>query len=251
MGNNIYINTSVSEYLAGNPYPGRGILIGLSPDDEEAVMAYFIMGRSANSRNRIFVEDGEDVMICPFDESKVEDPSLIIYYPVRKAGKRTIVTNGDQTDTIFDFLQRGERFEDALRTRTFEPDGPNWTPRISGLLCFAHEDGFRYKLSILKSEDEQGSACCREFFQYEGLPGVGHMIHTYQDDGNPLPTFCGEPVRITIPENIETFTEEIWNSLDENNRISLYVRYINRKSGETESRLINKYNTVRRGKEKR
>ena len=178
-------------------------------------------------------------MIRPFDVSKVEDPSLIIYYPVRLVGQKLIVTNGDQTDTIRDFLQEGGSFEEALRTREFEPDGPNWTPRISGLLCF--EDGFRYKMSILKSADAAGSACSRYFFEYPGIPGQGHFLHTYMTDGNPIPTFCGEPERITVPEDIDAFAEEIWTSLNEDNKISLYVRYTDIATGAAVSRMINKW----------
>lgn len=236
-----YKTSSIGDYLNGNPYPGRGIALGLSEDGKNAAFAYFIMGRSANSRNRVFVAEGDDVQIRPYDESKVEDPSLIIYYPVRKAGKRTIVTNGDQTDTIFNYLAKDQSFEDALRTRTFEPDAPNYTPRISGLLCFAHPEGLRYKLSILKSADEAGSACIREFFQYEAVPGLGHIIHTYDTDGNPLPTFTGDPRRIRIPNDIDEMTNAVWENLDEENKISLCVRYISMSDGTQETRIINKY----------
>ena len=236
---NVYESRPIREYIEGNPYVGRGIAVGMTGDGKTAVTAYFIMGRSENSRNRIFVEEGEDLMIRTFDVSKVEDPWLIIYYPVRLVGQKLIVTNGDQTDTIRDFLQEGGSFEEALRTRAFEPDGPNWTPRISGLLCF--EDGFRYKMSILKSADAAGSACSRYFFEYPGIPGQGHFLHTYMTDGSPIPTFCGEPERITVPEDIDAFAEEIWTSLNEDNKISLYVRYTDIATGAAVSRMINKW----------
>jgi len=236
---NIYAIDSMKDRIAGNSYVGRGIVIGRSKDGSKAVIAYFIMGRSENSRNRVFVPAGEDLMIRPFDESKVEDPSLIIYYPVRKFGSDIIVTNGDQTDTVYNFVKEGKSFEDALMNREFEPDGPNWTPRISGMIKM-ESNGFSYKLSILKSANEEGSSCSRYFFNYEGIPGLGHFIHTYVQDGNPIPTFQGEPARVAIPEKIDDFTNEIWNNLDENNKISLYVRYIDIKTGKSENRLINK-----------
>lgn len=237
---------TVKERITGNPYVGRGIIVGLTKDVRKAVIAYFIMGRSANSRNRVFVKEGENIMIKPFDESKVEDPSLIIYYPVRVAGNTLIVTNGDQTDTIADLcggtndLDTGA-FARALRTRDFEPDGPNWTPRISAALDVKPADNFRYDMSILKSADREGNACNRFFFEYEGIPGEGHFIHTYQTDGDPIPTFVGEPERVTIPDDIDLFTEEIWSGLDEDNKISLYVRYIDLIGEDYEERLINKY----------
>ena len=177
-------------------------------------------------------------MIKPFDESKVEDPSLIIYYPMRKHENKLIVTNGDQTDTVYNFIKDGKTFEEALDTRCFEPDGPNWTPRISGMLTFGEK--LTYKMSILKSADEKGSACNRYYYNYEALNGVGHFIHTYQGDGNPLPTFCGEPERVAIPDDIDAFTSEIWNNLNQDNKISLYVRYVDLKTGAAENRMINK-----------
>lgn len=236
---NVYEIKTMESAIKGNSYVGRGIVLGRSKDGKKAVSAYFIMGRSENSRNRIFLEEGENVMIRPYDESKVEDPSLIIYYPLRKYENKLIVTNGDQTDTIYEFLQEGKSFEEALDTRCFEPDGPNWTPRISGQITFAGE-GFSYKMSILKSADPQGSACNRYYYNYEGLAGLGHFIHTYVQDGNPLPTFCGEPERVAIPDDINEFTEEIWDNLDEANKISLYVRYVDLETGKTENRMINK-----------
>ena len=237
---NVYETTKIRERLLGNSYVGRGIIVGKTASGA-AALAYFIMGRSENSRNRIFLKDKEDVLIHPFDPSKVSDPSLIIYAPVRRFENNIIVTNGDQTDTVFDFLNDGKTFEDALRTRAFEPDEPNFTPRISAMLTFSDSDNdFSYKMSILKSADEKGTACSRYFFDYPSLSGVGHFIHTYICDGNPIPTFCGEPERVEIPDDIDTFTDEIWNSLDENNKISLYTRFIDPKTGEMSERLINK-----------
>lgn len=236
---NIYESKSIKEYIAGNPYVGRGIIIGRTPDAKKAVTAYFIMGRSANSRNRVFEEVKDDVMIKPFDESKVEDPSLIIYHPLRVNDKKIIITNGDQTDTIRDFMKTGMCFQCALRTRSFEPDAPNWTPRISGLVDI--EDDFTYKMSILKSANSEGTSCNRYFFEYEGLAGQGHFIHTYMTDGNPIPTFTGEPKRLLIPDNIEELTSEIWENLNEENKISLYVRYTDIKTGEYDKRIINKW----------
>ncbi|MGN0659724.1 MAG: IMP cyclohydrolase [Emergencia sp.] len=235
---NVYETKTMRERVEGNSYVGRGIVMGLTADGKKAVSAYFIMGRSENSRNRIFLEEGENVLIRPFDESKVEDPSLIIYYPLRKHENRLIVTNGDQTDTIYEFLKAGKTFEEALETRCFEPDGPNWTPRISGMFTFG--DALTYKMSILKSADPEGSACSRYFYNYTALPGLGHFIHTYIQDGNPIPTFCGEPERVVIPDDIDAFTEEIWESLNADNRISLYVRYVDVETGAAENRMINK-----------
>lgn len=235
---NVYEIGSMKDAASASSYVGRGIVLGKSADGKKAVSAYFIMGRSENSRNRIFLEEGENVMIKPFDESKVEDPSLIIYYPMRKHENKLIVTNGDQTDTIYEFMKEDKTFEEALDTRCFEPDGPNWTPRISGMFTFG--DKLTYKMSILKSADAEGTACNRYYYNYEGLNGVGHFIHTYQGDGNPLPTFCGEPERIAIPNDIDAFTSEIWENLDENNKISIYVRYVDLETGETENRMINK-----------
>ena len=211
----------------------------MTPDGKKAVFAYFITGRSANSRNRVFEEVDDDLMIKPFDESKVEDPSLIIYYPVRVYDKKIIITNGDQTDTVHKFLKEGKSFQQALATRSFEPDSPNWTPRISGIVDI--ERGVRYCMSILKSADSKGSACNRYFYEYEALAGEGRFIHTYMTDGNPLPTFTGEPARVKIPGDIDSFTEEIWNALNDENRISLYVRYTDADTGIYEKRLVNKW----------
>ena len=236
---NIYKLNDVKELIEGNSYVGRGIVIGKSEDGEKACFAYFIMGRSANSRNRVFVENGDEVTIYPFDESKVEDPSLIIYSPIRKTGNHVIVTNGNQTDTVYDALQAGGTFSGALTTREFEPDSPNFTPRISGMLTFENND-FTYEMSILKSIDAEGSDCCRFTYSYPSKAGLGHFIHTYICDGNPIPTFCGEPERVAVPNCIDKFTSDIWNALDENNKISLYVRYIDLKTGAVENRMINK-----------
>ena len=236
----IYAKKTVKEAVFGNTYVGRGIILGKSEDGENAVSAYFIMGRSENSRNRIFKEEGQNITIYPFDASKVEDPSLIIYSPIRVIDNKLIVTNGDQTDTVYDFIKEGKSFEEALQTREFEPDAPNFTPRISGMITFENND-FTYKMSILKSIDEEGSACARHTFTYPSIKGLGHFIHTYNHDGNPIPTFTGEPERVVIPNDINAFADEIWNNLDENNKISLYVRYTNLKNGETKNVLINKY----------
>ncbi len=234
----IYDIESIGEKLKNNDYAGRGIVTGLSADGKKAVFAYFIMGRSANSRNRVFREKDGEVVIYPFDESKVEDPSLIIYSPVRSEGKRVVVTNGDQTNTIVDFLRAGKTFEEALETRCFEPDAPNFTPRISAVLDF--EKGYTYKQSILKSGDENGTVCNRYTFSYTPVAGLGHFIHTYNHNGNPIPTFTGEPERVKIGGDIDAFTAEIWENLDKENKISLYVRYIDIESGAAESRMINK-----------
>lgn len=236
---NIYQIKAMQE-LVKDPYVGRGIVIGKTPDGKKAAVAYFIMGRSENSRNRVFREEGEDVMIYPFDESKVEDPTLIIYAPIRTLGDKLVVTNGDQTDTVCNFIKEGKTFEEALETREFEPDAPNFTPRISGMLTFAGKD-FTYKMSILKSADAEGSACSRYTFSYPALAGVGHFLHTYACDGNPLPTFQGEPERAAIPDDIDAFTKEIWEGMDEQNKISLYVRYTDLETGAVQNRMINKY----------
>lgn len=236
---NIYESKTMPQRLEGNRYPGRGIVIGKTPDGTKAVAAYFIMGRSNNSRNRIFKERDGAVFTEPFDASKVEDPSLIIYAAIRKYENNLIVTNGDQTDTVYDGLAAGKSFDCALEARAFEPDGPNWTPRISGLLTFADGD-FSYKMSILKSGDEEGSICNRFGYHYASKAGLGHFIHTYVCDGNPIPTFQGEPERVVIDDDIDTFTNDIWNALDAENKISLYVRYIDLKSGKEENRMINK-----------
>ena len=227
-----------------NAYPGRGIVLGLAPSGKKALIAYFIMGRSANSRNRVFdpVPEIGGIRTLAADPAKLEDPSLIIYNPVRTVANAHIVTNGDQTDTVYEFMARGERFEDALRTRTFEPDGPNWTPRISGLVEL--EDGkCSYRLSILKSADGNGESCRRYFFEYPvPVAGEGHFIHTYMCDGNPLPFFRGEPKCVFVEDTpIDTYADQLWNALDENNKISLFVRYINRKTGETQTVIKNKH----------
>lgn len=236
---NVYEKQSIGAIIRGNSYVGRGIVIGKSEDGASAVCAYFIMGRSENSRNRIFLEQGDEVVIHPFDPSKVADPSLIIYSPIRKLGEHLIVTNGDQTDTVYDGLAAGKTFEQALETRCFEPDAPNFTPRISGMLTFAGGD-FAYKMSILKSADPEGSACNRFTFSYAPLRGVGHFIHTYVQDGDPIPTFVGEPERVAVPNDIDAFTRDLWDNLDEGNRISLYVRFVDLATGEVRNRMINK-----------
>ncbi len=233
-----YEINDIGAILRGNDYPGRGIIIGKSADGKKAVFAYFIMGRSENSRNRIFVENGGDVVIHPFDKSKVEDPSLIIYSPVRVCGKKIIVTNGDQTDTIFDYFSKGGTFENALNTRRFEPDAPNYTPRVSGLLDF--ENGYSYKLSILKSADAQGSGCNRFTFSYHPLNGVGHFIHTYSGNGKPIPSFTGEPEAVAIGNDLDEYTALLWENLNADNKVSLYVRFIEIDSGDFDSRMINK-----------
>ncbi len=238
---NVYQKDTMKDLVKDNSYVGRGIVIGKTEDGTKAAVAYFIMGRSDNSRNRIFKEEKDDVMIYPYDASKVEDPSLIIYAPIRKLEDKLIVTNGDQTDTIRDFVAAGKSFEEALETREFEPDGPNWTPRISGMLVFKDDD-FTYKMSILKSADAEGSACSRFTYSYQALAGVGHFIHTYMGDGSPLPTFQGEPERTAVPNDIDVWTKEIWENLNEQNKISLYVRFTDLKTGKVENRMINKYN---------
>ena len=236
---NIYEVKNMGERIEGNPYVGRGIVIGKSADGKRAAVAYFIMGRSENSRNRVFtIKDGA-VFTEPFDASKVEDPSLIIYAALRDIDNKLIVTNGDQTDTIYDFVKDGKCFGAALKTREFEPDAPNFTPRISGMLTFANGD-FAYKMSILKSLDEVGSDCARYTFDYPSKAGLGHFIHTYVTDGNPIPTFQGEPERVAIPDDIDVLTTDIWEHLDADNKISLYVRYVDLADGSYEERLINK-----------
>ncbi|MCI8348350.1 MAG: inosine monophosphate cyclohydrolase [Firmicutes bacterium] len=236
---NVYTSKTMGEVIKDNAYAGRGIVVGKTADGSKAAIAYFIMGRSENSRNRVFREEGEDVVIYPFDESKVEDPSLIIYSPLRVIDNKVIVTNGDQTDTIYDFVKENKSFSDALKTREFEPDRPNWTPRISAMLTLDNDD-FSYEMSILKSADEEGSACARYTYSYPAIDGIGHFIHTYEHDGNPLPTFQGEPRRITVPDSIEEFMDDIWDNLNEQNKISIYVRYIDLKTGKVNSKLINK-----------
>lgn len=231
---------SLAKELSGNSYPGRGIVIGKSADGKYAVTAYFIMGRSVNSRNRIFVEDGTGIRTQAFDPSKLEDPSLIIYAPVRVLGNKTIVTNGDQTDTIYELMDRQQTFEQALRTREFEPDGPNYTPRISGIMHLEN-GGYNYAMSILKSNNGD-SACCNRFtFAYENpLAGEGRFIHTYMGDGNPLPSFEGEPKLVGVEGDIDSFTQMIWENLNEENKVSLFVRFIEIESGKYETRIINK-----------
>ena len=235
---NIYDVKTMGQSIKGNEYVGRGLVIGLTEDSKKAMIAYFIMGRSENSRNRVFKEEGEEVVIYPFDESKVEDPSLIIYSPIKRYKNDLIVTNGDQTQTIYDFLKIGDTFEDALSNRSFEPDEPNFTPRISGILHM--DDEFTYQINILKSGDPEGTVCNRFTYNYEPLPGLGHFIHTYVENGDPIPTFQGEPERVKIPNNIDEFFNDIWNNLDEDNRISLYVRMIDLETGKFENRMINK-----------
>ena len=236
---NIYKINTIDELIKGNSYVGRGIVIGKTPDGKKACSAYFIMGRSNNSRNRIFTVKDNAVFTEPFDASKVEDPSLIIYAAVRELDNKLIVTKGDQTDTIYEGLKNGLGFAEALKSREFEPDAPNFTPRISGMITFGEGD-FTYDMSILKSADSEGTACNRYTYSYNALPGLGHFIHTYVCDGNPIPTFQGEPERMEMDNDIDTFTENIWNALDEDNKISLYVRYTDLETGEETSRLINK-----------
>ena len=231
---------SIAKELKENSYPGRGIIVGRSADGTKAVTAYFIMGRSSNSRNRVFVEDGEGIRTQAFDESKLEDPSLIIYAPVRVLGNKTIVTNGDQTDTIYECMDKQMTFEQALRTREFEPDAPNYTPRISAVMHI--ENGqYNYAMSILKSNNGNPESCNRYTFAYENpAAGEGHFIHTYMCDGNPLPSFEGEPKLIGIPDDMEAFTELLWNSLNEDNKVSLFVRYIDIETGNYETKIVNK-----------
>ena len=235
----IYKIRMPEELLKGNSYVGRGIVLGKTPDGKKAVSAYFIMGRSANSRNRVFSLEEGTLYTKPFDESKVEDPSLIIYAAVRKHENRLIVTNGDQTDTIYDGLVSGKSFGEALTTREFEPDAPNFTPRISGMMTFADKD-VSYDMSILKSADAEGTACNRYLFSYPSIAGLGHFLHTYVCDGNPIPTFQGEPERMCMNDDIDGFTKGLWENLDEDNKISLYVRYTDLETGEVTERLLNK-----------
>ena len=226
--------------LAGNSYPGRGIVIGKSADGKYAVTAYFIMGRSSNSRNRVFVEDGEGIRTQAFDPSKLEDPSLIIYAPVRVLGNKTIVTNGDQTDTIYELMDKQQTFEQALRTREFEPDAPNYTPRISGIMHLEN-GGYNYAMSILKSADGDPDSCHRFTFAYQNpKAGEGHFIHTYMGDGNPLPSFEGEPKKVGIEGDIDSFGQMLWENLNEENKVSLFVRYIEIETGKYETRIFNK-----------
>ncbi len=235
---NVYEVKSMAERLSGNTYPGRGIVLGVTPDGKKAVAAYFIMGRSVNSRNRVFVREPDGIRTEAFDPSKMVDPSLIIYHPVREVGQGLIVTNGDQTDTIREYLAKGESWEAALRTRKFEHDGPNWTPRISGLQAI---DG-SYKLSILKAADPEGQACARFFYEYPATAGLGHFLHTYVCDDSPvIPTFQGEPERVSIPDDIDIFTSELWGNLNADNKISLFVRYTDLETREYEQRIVNKH----------
>ena len=231
---------TIKAELSGNSYPGRGIIIGKSQDGKSAVTAYFIMGRSSNSRNRIFVEDGEGIRTQAFDPSKLEDPSLIIYAPVRVLGNSTIVTNGDQTDTVYELMAEGKTFEESLRTREFEPDAPNFTPRISGIMNVADGE-FDFSMSILKSDDGDPAACNRFTYSYSNpKAGLGRFIHTYMTDGNPLPSFEGEPKLVNILDDMDAYTELLWNSLNEENKVSLFVRYIDIVTGTYETRIVNK-----------
>ena len=231
---------SLAQELQENSYPGRGIVLGRSEDGTKAVAAYFIMGRSENSRNRIFVEEGEGIRTQAYDPSKLTDPSLIIYAPVRVLGHRTIVTNGDQTDTVYEGMEKGLTFEQSLRSREFEPDAPNYTPRISGLMEL--ENGrYSYSLSILKSNNGDPACCNRYTFSYENCAaGEGHFIHTYLHDGNPLPSFEGEPKLVAIPDDMEKFTNMLWNNLNPENKVSLFVRYIDIATGKYETVIKNK-----------
>ena len=236
--------SNLERELRENTYPGRGIVIGRSADGSKAVTAYFIMGRSSNSRNRVFVEDGEGIRTQAYDPSKMEDPSLIIYAPVRVLGNKTIVTNGDQTDTIYEGLDRQMTFEQSLRTREFEPDAPNYTPRISGVMHL--ENGkYNYAMSILKSDMGDPSSCLRFTFAFENpKAGQGRFIHTYDGDGSPLPSFTGEPTPVDLDgsftADIDTFTGRVWDALNEDNKVSLFVRFINIADGTYETRIVNK-----------
>ncbi len=231
---------SLAKELSSNAYPGRGIVIGKTKDGKKAVTAYFIMGRSSNSRNRVFVTEGEGIRTEAFDPSKLEDPSLIIYAPVKVLGNKTIVTNGDQTDTIYEGMDKQLTFEQSLRSREFEPDGPNYTPRISGVMHI--ENGtYNYAMSILKSNNGNPEACNRYTFAYENpVAGEGHFIHTYMHDGNPLPSFEGEPKLVEIDGDIDQFTNMVWNNLNQDNKVSLFVRFIDIETGEYETKIVNK-----------
>ncbi len=231
---------SIAKELQGNAYPGRGIIIGKTPDGTKAVTAYFIMGRSENSRNRVFVTEGEGIRTQAYDPSKLTDPSLIIYAPVRVLGNITIVTNGDQTDTAYEGLEKGLTFEQSLRVREFEPDGPNYTPRISGVMQIENGE-YHYAMSILKSNNGNPSASNRYTFTYENpVAGEAHFIHTYKCDGNPLPSFEGEPKLVDVLDDMEAYTELLWNSLNEENKVSLFVRYIDIATGKYETKIVNK-----------
>ena len=238
---------SLENELKENAYPGRGIVIGKTPNGKYAVTAYFIMGRSENSRNRVFVEDGEGIRTQAFDPSKLVDPSLIIYAPVRVLGNKTIVTNGDQTDTVYELMDKGQTFEQSLRTREFEPDGPNYTPRISGVMQ-VENGSYNYAMSILKSNNGNPDACNRYTFTYENpVNGEGHFIHTYMHDGNPLPSFEGEPKLVSIKDDMNEFTDMLWNSLNKDNKVSLFVRYIDIETGNTKLRLLTRINNLKIG----
>ena len=235
---NVYEIGDLKEKLSTNVYPGRGIVLGMTPDGKKSVAAYFIMGRSVNSRNRVFVQEADGIRTEAHDPSLMKDPHLIIYHPVREAGCGLIVTNGDQTDTVWEYLAKGESWEAALRTRMFEDDGPNWTPRISGLLS---RDG-SYKMSILKAADAEGSACARFFWEYPATPGLGHFLHTYVCDGNPvIPTFQGDPERVAMDNDIDAFTAMLWENLNADNKISLFVRYTDCETGAYTQRIVNKH----------
>ncbi len=230
----------LAKELSGNEYPGRGIVIGRSANGKYAVTAYFIMGRSSNSRNRVFVTEGEGIRTQAFDPSKLEDPSLIIYAPVRVLGNDTIVTNGDQTDTIYDGMKAGQTFEQSLRCREFEPDGPNFTPRISGIM-HVENGAYDYAMSILKSNDGDPSCCNRYTFTYDKpIAGQGHFIHTYMHDGNPLPSFYGEPKKVAIPDDMDAFADMVWENLNADNKVSLFVRFIDIATGEYRTKIFNK-----------
>ncbi len=231
---------ALAEELRNNSYPGRGIIIGKTPDGKKAVTAYFIMGRSENSRNRVFVEEAQGIRTEAFDPAKLEDPSLIIYAPVRVLGNKTIVTNGDQTDTIYEGMDKQLTFEQSLRSREFEPDAPNYTPRISGIM-HVENNTYNYAMSILKSNNGSPDACNRYTFAYENpVAGEGHFIHTYMQDGDPLPSFEGEPKLVAIPDDMNAFTEMLWSSLNPDNKVSLFVRYIDIVTGITETTIVNK-----------
>lgn len=243
----VYKINKIDSLIKDNPYVGRGIILGKSSDGTKAIAVYFIMGRSENSRNRVFAEIGNDVMIKAFDEAKLSDPSLIIYYPLRKLDNTLIVTNGDQTDTVYQAIKEGKSFAEALKSRRFEPDMPNLTPRISGIIQYKTADAdnmtggeMSYELSILKSGDESGTVCNRYTFSYEAINGLGHFIHTYQGDGNPLPTFVGEPDRVELSGSLEAFVENVWSNLNEENKISILGKSIDLSTGEVETIVINK-----------
>ncbi|MGI6238285.1 MAG: IMP cyclohydrolase [Christensenellales bacterium] len=231
---------AIGDRLRGNRYPGRGIFIGMTADGARAAVAYFLMGRSENSRNRVFAEEGGDLVIRLHDRAKLSDPSLILYAPMRRHENHLIITNGDQTDTIFDAVRGGGSFRGALDTREFEPDAPNYTPRISGMLTFAGGE-FSYQMSILKAADGAGTACLRQYFSYPAMRGVGHIIHTYRADGDPIPSFEGEPARAAVPDAIDACADALWTSLDARNRVALYVRYVDVRTGAHETRIINRH----------